>query len=322
MTDYSQSPIADVADAVLPDVLETLLQAEADFARLLREAAPLPEGSMKDFEYLELVTRYDRYVPSTEVTAIARLLYMLDAYGVTDEKASDELIALHNERMAELASDTAYLLRMRIQKSRLLEAQFSGPARLNVVSNFKVHGRVAIDAIASDPTSQQCREHQPESERSRPQVAESIDGEQWHRGAGRDHHCKRIWVSCRPGLRFGRVIEPVQENPLQDTDDGARECEGWRGHGCSVRQLEYVRIREVVSELAFRFYEINPDAGRSLAGPLHKVDPASAFSGRRDAIAPPRSIRLASSPSPGKAAATFPSSWSRLHKEHDKRLPA
>ena len=24
--------------------------------------------------------------------------------------------------------------------------------------------------------------------------------------------------------------------------------------------------------------EINPDAGRSLAGPLHKVDPASAFS--------------------------------------------
>jgi hypothetical protein len=146
VTDHRQSPNADVADAALPDVLETLLQAEADFARLLREAAPLPEGSTKDSEYLELVTRYDRYVPSAEVTAIARLLYTLDAYGATDAKAIDQLIALHNERIAELASDTAYLHRMRIPKSRLLEAQFSGHARHNAVSNFKVQGRVAIDA--------------------------------------------------------------------------------------------------------------------------------------------------------------------------------
>lgn len=146
MTDHPQFPDADVADAVLPDVLEALLQAEADFARLLREAAPLPEGSTKDSEYFELMTRYDRYVPSDEVTAIARLLYMLEAYGVTDEKAMDQLIALHNERMAELAGDMAYLTRMRIPKLRLLQAQFSGPARRNAVSNFTIHGRVAIDA--------------------------------------------------------------------------------------------------------------------------------------------------------------------------------
>jgi hypothetical protein len=66
----------------------------------------------------------------------------------TDEEAIDQLIALHNERMAELASDAAYLLRMRIQKPRLLEAQFSGPARRNAVSNVKDHGRVAIDATS------------------------------------------------------------------------------------------------------------------------------------------------------------------------------
>src|SRR5204863_6089109 len=106
VTDHPQSLNPDVADAVLLEVLETTLQAKADFARLLRETAPLPEGSTKDSAYLELVTHYDRYMSSAEVEAIAQLVYTFDAYGVTDEKAIDQLIALHNERIAELASDT------------------------------------------------------------------------------------------------------------------------------------------------------------------------------------------------------------------------
>src|SRR4051812_50092821 len=70
-------------DANLPKVHEALLRAEAELVRLLLEAAPLPEGSTKDPEYLELVTRYERYMPSKEVRAILDFFYMLTAYGVT-----------------------------------------------------------------------------------------------------------------------------------------------------------------------------------------------------------------------------------------------
>jgi hypothetical protein len=55
-------------DANLPDVLEALLRAEAEFVRRLLEAAALPEGSTNDPGYLELLTRYERYMPSAEVT--------------------------------------------------------------------------------------------------------------------------------------------------------------------------------------------------------------------------------------------------------------
>jgi hypothetical protein len=54
-------------DANLPDVLEALLRAEAEFVRRL-EAAALPEGSTNDPGYLELLTRHERYMPSAEVT--------------------------------------------------------------------------------------------------------------------------------------------------------------------------------------------------------------------------------------------------------------
>ena len=93
----------------LPDVLEALLEAEAEFMRLLLDAGPLPEGSAKDPKYLELVTRYEHYMPSSEVTAIARFLYMLDTYGVTNEEALRRLVTAHNERMVALAADTTYL---------------------------------------------------------------------------------------------------------------------------------------------------------------------------------------------------------------------
>jgi hypothetical protein len=132
--------------ATLPDVLEALLRAEAEFVRLLLEAAPLPEGSTRDPDYLELVTRYERYMPSREVTAIARFLYMLDAYGVTDGEAMRRLVTAHNERMAELAADAAHLSRMRIPRDRLLEARFKKGAEDDAVSNFTDHGRVALNA--------------------------------------------------------------------------------------------------------------------------------------------------------------------------------
>ncbi len=130
----------------LPDVLEALLRAEAELVRLLLEAAPLPEGSTKDPEYIELLGRYERYMPSREVTAIARFLYTLDAYGVTDGEAMRRLVTAHNEHMTALAADAAYLSRMRVPRARLLEARFKKGAVDDAVSNFTDHGRVALNA--------------------------------------------------------------------------------------------------------------------------------------------------------------------------------
>jgi hypothetical protein len=135
-------------DANLPDVLEALLRAEAEFVQRLLEAAPLPEGSTKDPDYLELLTRYERYMPSAEVTAIARFLYMLDAYGVTDEAGVRRLITAHNERMTALLADTAYLTRMRLPKERLIEARFKKGAINHTAINFAYHRRVALDATS------------------------------------------------------------------------------------------------------------------------------------------------------------------------------
>jgi hypothetical protein len=133
-------------DDCTPGVLEAVLQAEAEFQRLLLDAAPMPEGSSKDFRYMELKDLHERYMPSAELMAIARLLYMLDAYGVTDGETLDRLIALHNARMTELADDAAYLHRMRVPRKRLLDAMFSGPAKRNAVRDFQEHGRIALNA--------------------------------------------------------------------------------------------------------------------------------------------------------------------------------
>ena len=132
----------------LPGALEALVRADAEFARLLLDAAPMPEGSTKDPGYFELVTRYDRYMPSREVTAIMRFLYMLEAYSVSGGEALRRLIEAHNERMAALAGDAAYLTRMRVPKSRLLQARFTKGAVNHTVVNFAYNGRVALDATA------------------------------------------------------------------------------------------------------------------------------------------------------------------------------
>ena len=76
----------------LPGVLEALMRAEAELVRRLLEAAPLPEGSPRDARHFELMARYDRYMPSREVTEIARFLYMLDAFGVADGAAFRRLV--------------------------------------------------------------------------------------------------------------------------------------------------------------------------------------------------------------------------------------
>jgi len=140
--------MAAVPSADLPGVLEASLRAEAEFVRLLLDAAPLPAGSTKDPRHFELVTRYDRYMPSPEVTAVARFLYMLDAYGVAGAEALRRLVAAHNERMAALAEDPAYLTRMRVPKARLLEARFKDGAADHAVKNAVYHGRAALDATA------------------------------------------------------------------------------------------------------------------------------------------------------------------------------
>lgn len=140
--------MSDPPSDTLPNVLEALLGAEAELVRLLLEAAPLPPGSTKDPRHFELMARYDRYLPSAEATAIARLFYMLDAYGVTDEAALRRLLEAHNERVAALAADAAYLARMRMPRSRLLEARFTAGAAEHAAVNFAYHRRVALDATA------------------------------------------------------------------------------------------------------------------------------------------------------------------------------
>ena len=133
-------------DADLPGVLEALMRAEAELVRRLLEAAPLPEGSAKDARHFELMARYDRYMPSREVTEIARFLYMLDAFGVTDGAAFRRLVLAHTARMAALAADTAHLARLRRPKPRLLEARFTDGAATHAVLNFGCHRRPALDA--------------------------------------------------------------------------------------------------------------------------------------------------------------------------------
>ena len=146
MPQIMEEAVSSVPSTSLPDVMEALLQADAAFVRRLLDAAPLPAGSTKQDKYLELTDRYERYMPSSEVKAIARFLYMLGAYGVTGGDGLRRLIAAHNEHMAALAADADYLRRERIPRKRLLEAVFSGPAADNAVSNFNDHGGVALDA--------------------------------------------------------------------------------------------------------------------------------------------------------------------------------
>src|SRR3954464_15709630 len=87
-------------------------------------------------------------MPSTEVTAIARFWYMLDAYGLTGEEALRRLIEAHNQHMENLAADRAYLTRNRIRRQKLLEARFPKAATNQTAMNFTYHRRVALDATA------------------------------------------------------------------------------------------------------------------------------------------------------------------------------
>ena len=132
--------------ADLPGVLEALMRAEAELVRRLLEVAPLPEGSPRDARHFELMARYDRYMPSREVTEIARFLFMLGAFGVADGAAFRRLVLAHNERMAALAADTAHLARLRLPKPRLLEARFTDGAVAHAALNFGCHRRPALDA--------------------------------------------------------------------------------------------------------------------------------------------------------------------------------
>jgi hypothetical protein len=129
-----------------PRVLEAVLQAEAVFARLLLDAAPMPDGDTKNTRHLERQARYDRYMPSHEVRAIASFLYMLRAYGVTNGEALRRLIEAHNTRIDELATDTNYLYRMRISRPRLVEAKFSENEADHAIGNFNRGRGIAMDA--------------------------------------------------------------------------------------------------------------------------------------------------------------------------------
>lgn len=157
-----------VPNADLPGVLEALLRAEADFGRRLLAAGPLPDRETWDQQqqaireqeekgvreqqkntrrsYVGLVDDYEKFMPSGEVMVIARLLYMLDACGVADGEALRRLIAAHNERVAALAMDKDYIVRMGVSRGQLLEAVFPDGWVDHVAKNFDRHGRAALDA--------------------------------------------------------------------------------------------------------------------------------------------------------------------------------
>ena len=136
-------PTSDVAGSLvpnLPQILEGLLLAEAEFARTLREQAPMPPGNPASGKYQELLARYDRYIPSDVVRAIAMLLYEFKAFGVTDAESIARVIELHNARIKAILDDPDYPKRSGISRERLRGAMFSDVALRNAKINMMLEG--------------------------------------------------------------------------------------------------------------------------------------------------------------------------------------
>jgi hypothetical protein len=120
--------------------LEALLIAEVRLTSALEEALPpTPRTDRRD---------YERFIPSPEVIAIARLFFMLEEAGVTEEAAFRNFAALHNERINALLGDPEYLKRWGLRADRIARAYAEpGPVEQDAW-NLTRHGALALSGSA------------------------------------------------------------------------------------------------------------------------------------------------------------------------------
>jgi hypothetical protein len=120
--------------------LEALLAAEARLTAELEAA--LPPGLRTDRR------DYERFIPSPEVIAIARLFFMLEEAGVTEEAPFRAFAQLHNERINALLSDPEYLKRWGLRADRIAKAYAEpGPVDQDAL-NIARHGALALSGSA------------------------------------------------------------------------------------------------------------------------------------------------------------------------------
>lgn len=120
--------------------LEALLAAEARLTAALEQE--LPPGSRTDRR------DYERFIPSPEVIAIARLFFMLAEAGVTEEVPFRTFADLHNQRINALLADPEYLKRWGLRADRIARAYAEpGPVDQDAL-NFARHGALALSGSA------------------------------------------------------------------------------------------------------------------------------------------------------------------------------
>ncbi len=120
--------------------LEVLLAAEARLTEVLEEELPpTPRTDRRD---------YERFIPSPEVIAIARLFFMLDEAGVTEEAPFRAFAHLHNQRINALLDNPEYLKRWGLRADRIARAYAEpGPVDQDAL-NIARHGALALSGSA------------------------------------------------------------------------------------------------------------------------------------------------------------------------------
>jgi hypothetical protein len=120
--------------------LEALLAAEARLTAALEAELPPRPGTDR--------RTYERFIPSPEVIAIARLFFMLAEGGVTSEAALRSFADLHNERINALLDDPEYLKRWGLRADRIARA-YAEPGPVDQDAwNFARHGALALSGSA------------------------------------------------------------------------------------------------------------------------------------------------------------------------------
>lgn len=120
--------------------LHALLAAEARLTEAFEaELPPAPRTDRRD---------YERFIPSPEVIAIARLFFMLQEAGVTEEEAFRRFAQLHNDRINALLDDPEYLKRWGLRADRIARAYAEpGPVDQDALNIIR-HGALALSGSA------------------------------------------------------------------------------------------------------------------------------------------------------------------------------
>jgi hypothetical protein len=120
--------------------LESLLAAEARLTAELEDSLPpTPRTDRRD---------YERFIPSPEVVAIARLFFMLEEAGVVAEEPFRAFAHLHNQRINDLLADPEYLKRWGLRADRIAKAYAEpGPVDQDAL-NIARHGALALSGSA------------------------------------------------------------------------------------------------------------------------------------------------------------------------------